>query len=70
MLVFQPLFDAAAWQPTAGELVAVTPVGHTYMARVEAVDPERGVLVRWMPGQGFGAGDGMYVDAAKCRPAR
>jgi hypothetical protein len=39
-------------------------------ARVLEVCPERGLLLRAMPGQGFGKGhDKWYADPAKCQPA-
>lgn len=41
------------------------------VARVLEVDPERGLLLRAMPGQGFGKGrDKWHADPARCRPVR
>lgn len=58
--------QAADWTPEAGELV--TALGYT--GRVERVDAERGILVRWHAGQGFRPGDGNFLRAEQVRPAR
>lgn len=57
----------ANWTPSVGEIVE----NFGNIARVLEIDPERGVLLRAMPGQGFGPGeDKWYADPAKCRPVR
>jgi hypothetical protein len=57
----------AEWTPQVGDLV----YNFGSVARVLEVDPERGLLVRGMPGQGFTAGhDKWHADPAKCRPVR
>lgn len=60
-----PEFNLPAWEPKAGDLVE----NFGAIARVEAVDAERGLLLRAMPGQGFRASeDRWYADPARCRP--
>lgn len=62
-----PTFPVPCWTPAVGELVS----NFGNLARVLQVDPERGLLLRAMPGQGFGPGeDKWYADPAKCRPVR
>ena len=65
-----PLADLALvadWTPAVGEIVE----NFGSLGRVEAIDPERGILLRAMPGQGFGPGaDRWHADPAKCRPVR
>lgn len=56
----------AAWTPQIGDIVE----NFSAIARVEAIDAERGILLRGMPGQGFGRNDRWYADPAKCRPVR
>lgn len=63
-----PDYSAVAdWSPAVGEIV----VNFGQIARVEEIDPERGILLRAMPGQSFAPGrDRWHADPAKCRPVR
>lgn len=57
---------ATAWTFAAGNTV----INFGYRATVEAVDVERGLLLRALPGQGFRPGeDRWYADPAKCEPS-
>lgn len=62
------LSDAAAWTPSEGDLV----VNFGVIARVDGpFDPERGLPLRGMPGQGFVAGaDRWHARPDFCRPVR
>ena len=63
-----PDYSAVAeWTPQVGEIVS----NFGSIARVLEIDPERGLLVRAMPGQGFAIGqDRWHADPARCRPVR
>lgn len=56
----------ANWTPSVGEIVE----NFGNVARVLAIDPERGVLLRAMPGQGFGSNDRWYANPDRLRPVR
>lgn len=60
------LSAAADWSPSVGDLVE----NFGSVGRVVEIDPERGVLLAWMPGQGFQSGDRCYANPAMCRPVR
>lgn len=60
-----PHFTTPAWVPSVGAIVE----NFGQIARVLEIDPERGLLVRAMPGQGFGPGaDKWHADPNRCRP--
>lgn len=62
-----PALMGETFVPAVGDLVwNFGSVGRV----VAPLDPLRGLLVRWMPGQGFAPGDRCFVDPAKCRPVR
>lgn len=58
--------EAAEWAPQVGDIVE----NFSAIARVDAIDAERGILLRGMPNQGFGPNDRWYANPAKCRPVR
>jgi len=60
-------FPVSDWTPQVGEIIE----NFGQIARILAFDPERGILVRAMPGQGFGKGrDRWYANPEKIRPVR
>lgn len=56
---------AADWAPRVGDVVE----NFGSLGRVLEIDPERGVLLRGMPDQGFAPGaEKWHADPARCRP--
>lgn len=58
--------ELANWTPSAGEIVEC--MGN--IARVVEIDPDRGVLLRALPNQGFGRNDRWYANPDRLRPVR
>ena len=61
---FAGIAEAAAWTPKVGDVVE----NFGNVGRVLEIDAERGVLLRWMPRQGFAAGDVCWANPEKVRP--
>ena len=57
----------ADWAPRVGDIVE----NFGQIARILSIDPERGILLRAMPGQGFTRGrDRWYANPDRLRPVR
>ena len=57
----------ADWTPAVGEIVE----NFGQIGRVLAIDPDRGVLLRALPGQGFARGhDKWFANPDRLRPVR
>lgn len=55
------------WTPREGDIVE----NFGQIARILSADPERGLLLRAMPGQGFARGrDRWYANPDRVRPVR
>jgi len=55
------------WTPQVGEIIE----NFGQIARILSFDPERGILVRALPGQGFTRGrDRWYANPDRVRPVR
>ncbi len=65
---FSPLaLPVADWTPQVGDLIE----NFGQIARILEIDPERGILVRAMPGQHFARGrDRWYANPDRVRPVR
>lgn len=65
LILFEGFYALANWSPKVGDIVE----NFGSIGRVLEIDPERGILLRAMPGQGFGKGhDKWYADPAKLNP--
>jgi hypothetical protein len=59
-------FPVSDWTPQVGEIIE----NFGNYARILAFDPQRGILVKAIPGQGFGRRDRWYANPEKIRPVR
>jgi len=56
---------ATDWSPKVGDIVE----NFGSIGRVLSIDPQRGILLRGLPGQGFGRGhDKWYANPERIRP--